>query len=215
MAQTRPTDSDAFFAMARRLSLLDEEAIGKLDTQRVNADVSTSELALRSGLLDAVQIDIVETLLAPEEVVPGFQILDLIAQGGMGVVYRARQMSLDRIVAVKTILVSQMHDQSTLARFEQEAVAVARLRHPNIVAAYDFGRHLGRLFFVMELIEGDDVQRTIEKEGHSTKASPGNSCGRRPPDFRTPRWPASFIAISNLRICSWSSRRPASSCRAA
>jgi len=165
MSQRTPTDSDAFFAMARRLSLLDEAAIAKLDTQCVNADVSTSEMALRSGLLDAVQVDIVETLLAPDDIVPGFQILDLIAQGGMGVVYRARQKSLDRIVAVKTILVSQMHDQSTLARFEQEAVALARLRHPNIVTAYDFGRHLGRLFFVMELIEGDDVQRTIEKDG--------------------------------------------------
>src|SRR5580658_3467488 len=165
MSQRTPTDSDAFFAMARRLCLLDEAAIGKLDTQRVNADVSTSEMALRSGLLDAVQVDIVETLLAPDDIVPGFQILDLIAQGGMGVVYRARQRSLDRIVAVKTILVSQMHDQSTLARFEQEAVAVARLRHPNIVAAFDFGRHAGRLYFVMELIDGLDVERQVELNG--------------------------------------------------
>ncbi len=83
----------------------------------------------------------------------------------MGVVFRARQKSLDRIVAVKTILVSQMHDQTSLARFEQEALTVARLRHPNIVAAHDLGRHQGRLFFVMELIEGEDVEQTIEKEG--------------------------------------------------
>jgi eukaryotic-like serine/threonine-protein kinase len=165
MTQSSSTDSDAFLAMARRLSLLGEEAARKLDTERIAADVPTSQLALRSGLLDAVQVDIVETLLSPDDIVPGFQILDLIAQGGMGVVFRARQKSLDRIVAVKTILVSQMHDQTSLARFEQEALAVARLRHPNIVAAYDLGRHQGRLFFVMELIEGDDVQRTIEKEG--------------------------------------------------
>jgi eukaryotic-like serine/threonine-protein kinase len=165
MAQTSSTGSDAFFEMAKRLTLLDEEAIRSLETQRANADVSSSQLALRSGLLDPVKVDIVETLLAPDQVVPGYQILDLIAQGGMGVVYRARQKSLDRVVAVKTILVSQMHDQSSLARFEQEAVAVARLRHPNIVAAFDFGRHQGRLFFVMELIEGEDVQQTIEREG--------------------------------------------------
>jgi tRNA A-37 threonylcarbamoyl transferase component Bud32 len=58
-----------------------------------------------------------------------------------------------------------MHDPTALARFEQEAQAVGRLRHPNIVAAYDFGRHAGRLYFVMELIEGLDVERQVELSG--------------------------------------------------
>ncbi|HUE15337.1 MAG TPA: serine/threonine-protein kinase [Planctomycetaceae bacterium] len=170
MNQTSSTVPDAFLAMARRLSLLDDEAAQKLEAERRAADIPTAQLAVRHGLLDPVQIDIVETLLAPDDVVPGFQILDLIAQGGMGVVFRARQKSLDRVVALKTILVSQTHDPTSLARFEQEAMAVARLRHPNIVAAYDLGRHQGRLFFVMELIEGEDLQRTIEKEGPLAEA---------------------------------------------
>ena len=68
-------------------------------------------------------------------------------------------------MAIKTILVSQMHDQTSLARFQQEALAVARLRHPNIVAAYDLGEKEGRFFFVMELIEGEDVQRAIDRDG--------------------------------------------------
>jgi eukaryotic-like serine/threonine-protein kinase len=165
MNQPSSTAPDAFLAMARRLSLLDDAAARTLETQRGESDVSTAQLAIRNGLLNSVQVDIVETLLSPDEVVPGFEILDLIAQGGMGVVFRARQKSLDRIVAVKTILVSQMHDQTSLARFEQEALAVARLRHPNIVAAFDLGRHQGRLYFVMELIEGIDVEKTIEREG--------------------------------------------------
>src|SRR5580698_4078185 len=159
------TDPDAFLAMAKRLALLDDEAVRKLDTERVASGVSTSQLVLRSGILDPVQVDIVETLLHPEDIVPGYQIVDLIAQGGMGVVFRARQKRLDRTVAIKTVLVSQMHDQTALARFEQEALAVARLRHPNIVAAYDFGRHQGRLYFVMELIEGLDVERQVELNG--------------------------------------------------
>jgi eukaryotic-like serine/threonine-protein kinase len=160
-----PTAADDFLSMARRLSLLDDEAVRKLETERITAGVPTAQLALRQGLLGPVQVDIIETLLHPDDVVPGFQFLDLIAQGGMGVVFRARQKSLNRTVALKTILVSQMHDQTSLARFEQEAQAVGRLRHPNIVTAYDLGRHQGRLYFVMELIEGEDVQRVIETQG--------------------------------------------------
>jgi eukaryotic-like serine/threonine-protein kinase len=165
MNQSSSTAPDAFLVMANSLSLLNDVAARKLAAQRRECEISTAQLAVRNGLLNSVQVDIVETLLSPNDVVPGYQILDLIAQGGMGVVFRARQKSLDRVVAIKTILVSQMHDQTSLARFEQEALAVARLRHPNIVAAYDFGRHQGRLYFVMELIEGIDVEKTIEREG--------------------------------------------------
>src|SRR6204780_1666203 len=153
MNQSSSTAPDAFLVMANSLSLLNDVAARKLAAQRRESEISTAQLAVRNGLLNSVQVDIVETLLSPNDVVPGYQILDLIAQGGMGVVFRARQKSLDRVVAIKTILVSQMHDQTSLARFEQEALAVARLRHPNIVAAYDFGLHQGRLYFVMELIE--------------------------------------------------------------
>jgi eukaryotic-like serine/threonine-protein kinase len=202
MTQNSSTAPDPFLAMARRLSLLGEAAARTLETQRGETDISTAQLAVRSGLLNSVQVDIVETLLSPDEVVPGFEILDLIAQGGMGVVFRARQKSLDRVVAIKTILVSQMHDQTSLARFEQEAVAVARLRHPNIVAAFDLGRHQGRLYFVMELIEGVDVEKTIDQEGPLAEG------GRT----RPPR--ASSTATSSRPISCSSNRRLVSSCRA-
>jgi len=154
-----------FLSVARRLSLLDEAAAIRLDEEARAAETSPAQLAMRQGLLDAVQIDIVETLLHPHDVVPGYEILDLIGQGGMGIVFRARQKSLDRVVALKTILFSQTQDQTALARFEQEALAVARLRHPNIVAAFDLGRAQGRLYFVMELIEGTDVERLVDSTG--------------------------------------------------
>jgi serine/threonine protein kinase len=154
-----------FVSGARRLALLDEEAAGHLLEESRRADVSPADLALQQGLLDAVQIDIVETLQHPHDVVPGYEILGLLGKGGMGVVFRARQKSLDRIVAVKTILVKQTHHPTSIARFEQEARAVARLRHPNIVAAFDLGRHEGRLYFVMELVNGEDVERMIERQG--------------------------------------------------
>ncbi len=165
---TNPTSSPPrgdFLSIACQLQLLDRETCDRLRSEVQASNSEAKSIALQQGLIDAVQADIVETLLHPEEVVPGYEILEWIGRGGMGVVFRARQKSLDRVVAIKTIPVTQMHDPTALARFEQEAVAVARLRHPNIVAAYDFGRHAGRLYFVMELIEGLDVERQVELNG--------------------------------------------------
>jgi eukaryotic-like serine/threonine-protein kinase len=154
-----------FLSVACQLRFLDGETCRRLEVEGRSANLSPSDLALRHGLLDAVQADIVETLLHRDDVVPGYEVLEWIGRGGMGVVFRARQKSLDRVVAIKTVPVTQMHDPTALARFEQEALAVARLRHPNIVTAYDFGRHGGRLYFVMELIEGLDVERQVELAG--------------------------------------------------
>ncbi len=165
---TNPTSSPPqgdFLSIACQLRFLDRETYLRLEAEVRTGNLAANTLALQQGLIDAVQADIVETLLHAAEVVPGYEILEWIGRGGMGVVFRARQKSLDRVVAIKTIPVTQMHDPTALARFEQEAMAVARLRHPNIVAAYDFGRHAGRLYFVMELIEGLDVERQVELNG--------------------------------------------------
>lgn len=126
---------------------------------------SPEQVALQKGFLDAAQVDIIETLLHPRDTVPGYEILDVLGQGGMGVVYRARQLNLNRVVALKAILLSRMSDKSAAGRFEQEAQTVGKLRHPNIVAAYDFGRHEGRLFLAMELVEGEDVDSLLQDEG--------------------------------------------------
>jgi serine/threonine protein kinase/predicted RNA-binding Zn-ribbon protein involved in translation (DUF1610 family) len=99
---------------------------------------------------------------------PGYEILHKIGQGGMAAVYRARQQNLDRVVAIKTILVD--HQPQTVARFEKEARVVAKLQHPNIVAAHDFGRHEGRLFLVMELLDGESLEAAIFRTGPYSEA---------------------------------------------
>ena len=102
---------------------------------------------------------------------PGYEILNLLGRGGMGVVYRARQLSLNRIVALKTITPGPHTHPSAGARFEQEAQTIARLQHPHIVAAFDFGRHEGRLFLAMEFVEGLNLEDFIGQHGQLDEAT--------------------------------------------
>lgn len=131
---------------------------------------SATLLALQRGMIDGIQADVVETLLHPRDAIPGYRIDDLVGVGGMGVVYRARQLNLDRTVALKTVLVSQLTQSNVLERFEQEAMAVGRLRHPNIIAAFDFGRSNGRYYFAMEFLTGEDLERHLERHGKLDEA---------------------------------------------
>jgi serine/threonine protein kinase len=170
---TEPTRSLAqrdFLSVARDTAMLSAQAADELAQEAAARNMSPAELALARGALNAIQVDIVQTLLHPTDAIPGYEILDVIGHGGMGVVYRARQQNLGRLVALKTMLVSQLANPSAAARFEQEAVTIARLQHPHIVAAHDFGRHAGRLFLAMELVAGDDAEGMIQRCGRLHKA---------------------------------------------
>jgi Tol biopolymer transport system component len=87
-----------------------------------------------------------------------YEILAPIGAGGMGEVYRARDLKLDRDVALKVLPGGVASDPTALGRFEREAKAVAALSHPNILAIHDFGRHDGTTYAVMELLEGDTLR---------------------------------------------------------
>jgi serine/threonine protein kinase len=94
--------------------------------------------------------------------VPGYEILDVLGRGGMGVVYKARQVTLNRLVALKMILDSSHAGEACMARFRIEAEAVAHLRHPNIVQIYGVGESDGKPFFSLEFIEGGSLDRMLQ-----------------------------------------------------
>ncbi|MEM8864217.1 MAG: serine/threonine-protein kinase [Planctomycetota bacterium] len=130
---------------------------------------SPSQMLVDTGRLTPIQAEAIDGLVSPTSVASGYEVVDLLGYGGIGVVYRARQPNLDRLVALKTISTARVRQASggkhasSLARFQQEAKAVARLKHPNIVAAYDYGAGDDRLYLAMEMVDGIDLESFIKQ----------------------------------------------------
>ncbi|MHC1766698.1 MAG: protein kinase [Verrucomicrobiia bacterium] len=128
---------------------------------------------LETGLADQLAKDQLETAEVEALEVRRFgdyELLEEIAHGGMGVVYRARQVSLNRIVAVKMLLAGQFSSPEFLQRFRLEAEAVASLHHPNIVAVHDFGTCQGQPYFSMDYVPGPNLAQVISDLGFRTSS---------------------------------------------
>jgi tRNA A-37 threonylcarbamoyl transferase component Bud32 len=99
----------------------------------------------------------------------GFEILEQISRGGMGVIYKARQVGLNRIVALKMLLAGRTARSKQLKQFYREAEAIAQLNHPNILLVYDVGQHKGEHYISMEFIHGDDLSHLIDSGAIETR----------------------------------------------
>ena len=97
-----------------------------------------------------------------------YQLLERLGTGGMAEVFRARDVMLDRYVAIKVLRKDYTENQAFQDRFKQEARAAANLSHPNIVTVHDFGLAEGQLYIVMENIPGTDLKTLIRKRGRFT-----------------------------------------------
>ncbi|MEX1362934.1 MAG: serine/threonine-protein kinase [Nannocystaceae bacterium] len=128
------------------------------DVRRTPAELLTLGLGVTAeGLELEGEIDLGQFLCA----CPDLELLGCLGRGGMGVVYRARQVRLDRDVAVKLMSPQLGRDPEFARRFEREAKALARLDHPGIVRVHDFGQAAGVHYLVMELVDGPDLRELI------------------------------------------------------
>ena len=100
--------------------------------------------------------------LTPGSRLGPYEIVSQLGQGGMGIVFRARDTKLERDVAVKVLPRNLAEDPDALGRFEREAKAIAALSHPNILAIHDFGREEGTVYAAMELLEGETLRQRLQ-----------------------------------------------------
>jgi serine/threonine protein kinase len=124
--------------------------------------IQGNALAFEARRLKPEELSQTAPQLLPGQNIGAYKILALLAAGGMGVVYRARDERLRRDVAIKVLPTSFAHDADRLRRFEQEAHATSALNHPNILTIYDIGAQDGAPFIVAELLEGEELRAQLE-----------------------------------------------------
>ena len=158
---------DLFVEIALEKGLLTREQVGELREEAARLEpmgAAVSQIARARGLLSAAQIIEIRKEMQKHGVLPrlgGYEIISRLGKGGMGAVYKARQTSLDRLVALKILPWEVTQDEAHIERFEREARLAARIAHPNLIQVYDRGLSAGRRYIAMEFVGGSSVGRLL------------------------------------------------------
>ncbi len=142
-----------------------------LDHDAADDDFLASPVARPTGGSDAPTLPAPPGAFGPTPTVPGYEIVEEIGRGGMGVVYKARQLNLNRLVALKMLLPAAPGDLIRLARFRSEAEVLDRLHHTNIVPIYDIGESETHHYFTMEYVPGPNLARFLDRRPQDPAAS--------------------------------------------
>lgn len=126
---------------------------------------SLAKVLLERGWLTAFQVNALFQNGGRDLVLGPYVLLERVGQGGMGQVFKARHVVMNRVVALKVIRDERLETQEAVRRFRREIQAAAQLAHPNIVLAHDAGEVGGRHYLVMELIDGQDLGRLVQRQG--------------------------------------------------
>jgi WD40 repeat protein/serine/threonine protein kinase len=144
-------------------------------------ELATTQAALDSEWLEKFGLDVPKTSSSTSRAFADFELIEEIGRGGMGVVYKARQRSPNRLVALKMIAPNRLALSHEIQRFQMEVEAAARLEHPNILPVYEVGEHQGQHFFTMRLVEGGNLAEHISEFG-----LPKPESSTRPPTSSKP-----------------------------
>ena len=136
--------------------------VGRICPRCLLASVASTSSVPQNGQAHPPRVHSVEEVHVGSRI-GDYELVDVLGRGGMAVVYLARQVSLDRLVALKTIAAPKAADAQTQERFRREARAVAQLDHPGIVAVHDASAVDGALFYTMDYIEGPDLGRVLRE----------------------------------------------------
>ncbi|MCZ6603054.1 MAG: protein kinase [Planctomycetota bacterium] len=144
-------------SVTRALQIQKELQAGGMDPPFIG------EILVREGFITAEQRDQVLEASGdiPADFIPGYEVLSRIGRGARGIVYKARQKSMDRLVALKILPRKMAEDRKWSEKFTREAKSVAKLNHPNIISGIDVGEHEGCHFFVMEYVDGTSLAALI------------------------------------------------------
>jgi len=178
MADTRNSIDDSQIArlvVERKLCTANELELVKAERKALGQkapDAPLVDLLIQHGYVTHSQVKRLnmamdeDSLYRPAQQIPGFQILSKIGQGAMAVVFKAKQLSLDRVVAIKVLPKRLSENPEFVERFYREGRAAARLNHANIVQAFDVGESGGYHYFVMEYIDGKTAYDLIADGKH-------------------------------------------------
>jgi len=168
------TNEDHLFlelAIEREL-LTREQADEILGLQAKLTDMGLAEpvadLLVKKKIIPAADAESIRGKVSPKggrQQIKGYRLLDRVGSGGMGSVYKAVQISMDRTVALKVLKPSLVEDDQSVTRLQREAKLVGQMRHPNIVQGLDFGESNGFHYFAMEYVKGQSVKEMLEADG--------------------------------------------------
>jgi serine/threonine-protein kinase len=167
-AALKPSDASLAYTLARALEALQEQAAAE-DWYRAVATASPGfrDAAARAAAL--TKPDATPAPVAPSRTAPSatgrYRIIEEIARGGMGIVYKATDTALDRVVAFKVLAENLKSNEVAVGYFLREARAAAKMIHPNIVTVFDTGEQDGEFYMAMEFVDGETLKAMVQRQG--------------------------------------------------